>query len=288
MSQPDEPVRGTDAMLENNDLPSLSIRRPILVVVMNLLIVIAGVAAILAVEIRELPDVDRPIVSVRAEYPGASPETMDAEVISLIEGAVARVSGIQSIESGSEENEGRIRIEFRPGTDLDSASSDVREAVSRVSRRLPDRLEQVVVVKADDNAQAVARIAVYSETLIEEEVTRIVEQDIIPELVSIDGVADVQLNGDRQRMLRVVVDPLRLASYGLSVTDVSQVLRLAAFDVPAGSFRSEDQQLIVRADASTATAAEVSDIIIRDSIRVGYISGRRMRDLTHAWMGILW
>ena len=272
MSQPDEPVRGADTGQEINDLPSLSIRRPILVVVLNLLIVIAGVAAILAVEIRELPDVDRPFVSVRAEYPGASPETMDAEVVSLIEGAVARVSGIQSIKSASEENEGRIWIEFRPGTDLDSAASDVREAVSRVSRRLPDRVEQVIVIKADDNAQAVASIAVYSETLIEEEVTRIVEQDIIPELVSIDGVADVQLNGDRQRMLRVVVDPLRLASYGLSVTDVSQVLRLAAFDVPAGSFRSEDQQLIVRADASTATAAEVADIIISDSIRIGDIA----------------
>tara|TARA_R110002049_G_scaffold138781_12_gene299241 strand:- start:3582 stop:6716 length:3135 start_codon:yes stop_codon:yes gene_type:complete len=272
VSGADKAPQGGDAGQNINDLPSLSIRRPILVVVLNLLIVIAGVAAIMAVEIRELPDVDRPIVSVRAEYPGASPETMDAEVISLIEGAVARVSGIQSIKSGSEENNGRIMIEFRPGTDLDSAASDVREAVSRVSRRLPDRLEQVVVVKADDNAQAVASIAIYSETLIEEEVTRIVEQDIIPELISIDGVADVQLNGERQRMLRVVVDPLRLASFGLSVTEVSQVLRSAAFDVPAGSFRSEDQELIVRADASTATAAEVADIIIRDTIRIGDIA----------------
>ena len=120
-----------------NDLPSLSIRRPVLVLVVNLLIALAGLAAIMAIEVRELPDVDRPIVTVRASYPGASPETMDSEVISVIEGAVARVSGVKEINSSSEESTGRVRVEFRPGVDLNSAASDIREAVSRISRRLP-------------------------------------------------------------------------------------------------------------------------------------------------------
>ena len=255
-----------------NDLPSVSVRRPVLVLVLNLLIVLGGIAAILAVEIRELPDVDRPIVSVRAEYPGASPETMDAEVISIIEGAVARVSGIQNIASSSEENNGRMRIEFRPGVNLDSAASDVREAVNRVMNRLPDRLEQVIVVKADNDAEPIVNLAVVSDVLIEEELTRIVRQDIIPELVSITGVADVQLSGERQRLLRVVLDPLRLASYQLSVTDVARVLRTAPFDVPAGSFRSADQELIVRADASVVTAEEIAAIIVRDPVRIGDVA----------------
>ena len=262
----------TPDSFEVNDLPSLSIRRPVLVLVISLLISLAGLAAIIAVEVRELPDVDRPIVTVRAEYPGASPETMDAEVISLIEGAVARVSGIKSIESSSEENNGRIRIEFAPGSDLNSAASDVREAVSRVSRRLPDRVEQVLVVKADDDSRAIVNIAVRSDTLMEEELNRIVEKDIIPPLVSIEGVADIQQSGSRQRLLRVVVDPLRLTSYGLSVTDVADVLREAAFDVPAGSFRSEDQQLIVRADASAVTADQIADMIISDTRRIGDVA----------------
>ena len=112
--------------LDRNDLPSISVRRPVLVLVINLLIVLAGIAALLAVEIRELPDV------------------------------VARVSGIQNLRSASEENSGRIYIEFRPGVDLDTAAADVREAVSRVSRQLPDRVEQVVVVKADDDADGIS------------------------------------------------------------------------------------------------------------------------------------
>jgi hydrophobe/amphiphile efflux-1 (HAE1) family protein len=264
--------RDTSEFTQINDLPSLSIRRPVLVLVISLLISLAGLAAITSVEVRELPDVDRPIVTVRAEYPGASPETMDAEVISVIEGAVARVSGIKSIESSSEENNGRIRIEFAPGSDLNSAASDVREAVSRVTRQLPDRVEQVLVVKADADSRPVLNIAVRSDTLMEEELNRIVEKDIIPPLISISGVADIQQSGSRQRLLRVVVDPLRLTSYGLSVTDVADVLREASFDVPAGSFRSEDQQLIVRADASAVTAAQVSDMIIRDTRRIGDVA----------------
>ena len=91
-----------------DSLPGVSVRRPVLVLVVNLLIVLAGIAAMLAVEVRELPDVDRPFVTVRVSYPGASPETMDAEVISLLEGAVARVSGINNIRSASEENSGRM------------------------------------------------------------------------------------------------------------------------------------------------------------------------------------
>ncbi|MEM9301174.1 MAG: efflux RND transporter permease subunit [Pseudomonadota bacterium] len=253
-------------------LPGLSIRRPVLVLVLNLLVALAGAAALLGVEIRELPDVDRPIVSVRAVFPGASPETMDAEVTSIIEGAVARVSGVKSLESSSEENSARVRVEFDPSKDLDIAAADVREAVSRVQRQLPDAVEELAVYKADQDAQPIVTLSVVSDRYDEAALTRIVEQDMLPELISIDGVADVSLFGDRQRMLRVVVDPLRLASFGLSVTDVADVLVSARFDVPAGSFRSDDQQLLVRADASAADPDQVEDIVIRGTTRVGDVA----------------
>lgn len=253
-------------------LPALSIRRPVLVLVLNLLIALAGVAALLGVEVRELPDVDRPLVSVRVEYPGASPETMDAEVISVIEGAIARVTGIREIRSSSEENNGRINVEFAPGMDLDVAASDVREAVSRVARELPEDIEQLTVFKAEDDAQPIINIAATSDTLSTEEMTRRIETDVVPELISIPGVADVPLFGDRERMLRVVVDPLRLTSYGLSVTDLATALRSAAFDVPAGSFASADQELIVRADASTVEPEQVEEIVVRGNTKVGDVA----------------
>lgn len=253
-------------------LPALGIRRPLLVLVINLLIAIAGLGALLGVEVRELPDVDRPIVSVRAELPGASPETVDSEVTRVLEGAVARVSGIESIQSSSEENNARVRAEFSPDIDLNVAAADVREAVSRARRELPDDVEEVTVVKAEQDAEPILNIAAISDTLDADELTRIIETDIVPALIAVEGVADVPLFGERQRVLHVVLDPARLARFGLSVTDVAAVLQNAPFDVPAGSFSSDDQELIVRADASVVTAAQVEDIVVRGTTQVGDVA----------------
>ena len=253
-------------------LPALAIRRPLLVVVLNLLIALAGLAALLGVEVRELPDIDRPVVTVRGDLPGATPETVDVEVTAIVEGAVARVAGVKEVRSSSEEDNFRIRVVFSPDTELDSAANDVREAVSRVERRLPEAVEQLTVIKADADAYPVIRLAASSPTLTEEALTRIVEKDIIPALISVDGVATVNLFGDRERTLRVVVDPLRLTSFGLSVSDIAAVLRVAPFDLPAGSFRSEDQELLVRADATVVTADQVRSLTIRDNVEIGDVA----------------
>ncbi|WP_287797296.1 efflux RND transporter permease subunit, partial [Idiomarina sp.] len=257
---------------DSNDLPSVSIRRPVLIVVLNVLIAIAGLAALMGVEVRELPDVDRPVVGVSATLPGGAPETVDAEVTSILEGAAARVSGVESIQSSSEENSARISIEFRPGVDLDVVAAEVREAVNQVRRELPDDVEQINVQKADSDARSVLDIAVSSDSLTQEELTRRLETDLSPEFLAINGVADVRLNGDRERVLRVDLDPLKLVSFGLSVTDVADALRLAPFDVPAGSLRSTDQRLIVRADATAITEDQVENIIVSGDTRIGDVA----------------
>ncbi|OFC69460.1 efflux RND transporter permease subunit [Alteromonas confluentis] len=258
--------------LQTGDLPSVSIRRPVLIVVLNLLIVIAGFAAINGLEVRELPDVDTPQVTVTAEFPGASPETVDAEVTSRLEGAVARVSGVKNISAQSEEGSARVRVEFRPGVNLEDAANETRESVSRVQRQLPEDVEQVSIIRADSDAQAVVSLAISSETLDMETLTERVDTDLAPLFLSIPGVADVQMSGDRERVLRVSVDPLRLTSFNLSMTDVANVLAQAPFDVPAGSIQSQDQSLIVRADATSISAEDVSDIVISGDIRVGDVA----------------
>ncbi|RMA79474.1 efflux RND transporter permease subunit [Umboniibacter marinipuniceus] len=255
-----------------NDIASLSVRRPVLVTVLNLLIMVAGFAALFGVEVRELPDIDRPVVTVRAVLPGASPETVDAEVTSHLEAAATRVSGVKNIRSQSEENTTRIVIEFQPTVNLDAAASEVREAVSRARRQLPDAVENVSVIKADSDADPVVNLAVASDSLSREALTRRVETDIAPRLISIDGVADVQLRGDSEQVLIVSIDPLRLSSFGISILDVRSALRGAPFDIPAGSFRSLDQQLIIRADATADDAKLVEEIVIRDATRIGDVA----------------
>src|SRR5690606_30618316 len=133
---------------------------------------------------------------------------------------------------------------------------------------LPDDIEQLTVFKADEDAEPIVVLAAYSDVLDEAELTRTVEKDIVPELISIEGVADVPLFGQRQRFLRVIVDPLRMSSHGLSITDVANVLRRAALDVPVGSFRSSDQDLLVRADASAITEEQIGDLVVRGNVRI--------------------
>lgn len=253
-------------------LPALSVRRPWLVTVLNLLIIIAGMAAIAGVEIRELPNVDRPVVTVRASYPGASPETLDTEVTRLIEAATARVSGVRTVRSSSEENTARVSVEFRPDIDLNDAANDIREAVSRIERNLPDGVEELTVVKADDDAQPILRLAISSSTLAVDELTRLIEDQIQPELTSVDGVADVTMFGDRERVMRVRVDPSRLASYGLAVDDVAEALETARADVPAGSFKSVDQEVRVRANASVETPEQAAALRLREDVKLGDVA----------------
>ena len=249
-------------------LPALGVKRPWLVTVMNLLIAIAGLVAIFAIEVRELPDVDQPVVNVRANFPGASPETMDSEVTRILEGAVARVSGVKEVNSNSEEGSSRIRAVFNPNSNVDRAAADVREAVSRVQRQLPENVEQLAVFKSDEDAEEIMRIAVLADGVTEQDLAKIVERDVVPAFISLPGVADVPLFGSRRQILRVELDPGRMSTYGLTVTDIRSVLSQAPLDVPAGSFKTNDQTLLVRADAAVDSEEDIGNLLITDKIRL--------------------
>ncbi|MEJ2116891.1 MAG: efflux RND transporter permease subunit [Alphaproteobacteria bacterium] len=255
-----------------NGLPGLSVRRPYLATVLNLLIIIAGISALMGIEVRELPDVDRPIIMVFANYPGGSPETIDAEVTSILERSVARVNGVKAVRSSSEENNLRIFIEFSPSADLVDAANDVREAVSRAERQLPDSVENLTVIKADRDARPVIRLAVTSGTLPVDEVTRVVEEEIVPDLTAVDGVAEARIFGDRKRVLRVKVDPNRLAAHGLSVRDVSALLANARYDVPAGSFQSANLEVLVRANASVIKPISIKALQLKPDVKLGDVA----------------
>jgi len=262
---PDQPLR-------TGDLPSICVRRPILAIVLNLLIILAGIAAVLGVDVRELPNIERPTITITASYPGASPETMDAEVTRPLEGAAARVTGVRTISSSSEEGSSRIRASFDSSIDINDAANDAREAVSDVRRRLPAGVENVFVVKANDESDPIMRLSLWSDSLSREALTERVEDEIVPELLSVPGVADVSIYGTRERTLNIVVDPQRLASYRLSIGDVADALENAQLDTPAGSLESAEQNLIVRANASVVEEAEVEDVVVDGTTRIGDVA----------------
>jgi HAE1 family hydrophobic/amphiphilic exporter-1 len=251
---------------------AIFVRRPILAIVMNALIVLAGVAGLFGAEIRELPNVDRPVVTITTPFPGASPEAVDQELTGRIEGAVGRVSGVRSISSNSRFGRSRVTVEFNDNVDIDVAATDVRDAVGRIVNDLPEDADQPEIVKADANAQPVMRIAVTSNARSPQELTAIVQDRVEDRLISVEGVADLQIYGDREPIFRVDINQLELASRGLTLGDMQQLLASAAFDTPAGDLAGDRQSINVRTTANVDTVEAFEALEIKPSVKVGDVA----------------
>ncbi|WP_273725959.1 efflux RND transporter permease subunit [Brucella gallinifaecis] len=256
---------------------ALFIRRPVFAFVINVLIIVAGLAAFTGVDIRELPDVDRPVVTISTDFKGASAETIDRQLTQVLENAVARVSGVKSISSNSSFERSRVTVEFNDGVDLNVAAADMRDAISRVANNLPDEADPSRIIKADSNADPVMRLAVTSDTMAVDDMTVLVEDQVQDVLSAVPGVADVQINGDRDKIFRIDINQARLASYGLTIADISSALSSMGLDAPAGSLRSSDQSIVVRATANLERPEDFENV---------YIKGRtQIRDVATVTLG---
>ena len=256
---------------------ALFIRRPVFAFVINVLIVVAGLAAFTGVDIRELPDVDRPVVTISTDFKGASAETIDRQLTQVLENAVARVSGVKSISSSSSFERSRVTVEFNDGVDLNVAAADMRDAISRVANDVPEEADPSRIIKADSNADPVMRLAVTSDTMAVDDMTVLVEDQIQDVLSAVPGVADVQINGDRDKIFRIDINQARLASYGLTIADISSALSSMGLDAPAGSLRSSDQSIVVRATANLERPEDFENV---------YIKGRtQIRDVATVTLG---
>ncbi|MGJ8571710.1 MAG: efflux RND transporter permease subunit [Hoeflea sp.] len=246
---------------------ALMVRRPVLATVISLLIVVAGLAGLYGAEIRELPDVDRPVITVTTEFSGASPETVDRELTAIVEGAVARVSGVASMSSTSTLGRSRVTVEFSDSTDLNVAASDVRDALGRVTNNMPEGADDPRIVKADANSDPVMRLAVTSDRYNVQDMTILVEDLVVDRLAAVPGVADVNVYGDREKIFRVDVDQSRLAAFGLTLADLRSALSNVALDVPAGSLTAQTSDIVVRATADVTTPEGFEDLYIKDRVR---------------------
>jgi len=250
------------------------VSRPVLALVVSSLIILAGLASLFGVEIRELPNVDRPVITVTTPFPGAAPETIDQEVTRRVEGAIGRVAGVKSISSSSRSGQSRIVVEFNDNADVDVAAADLRDALARIAGDFPDDAEEPRVVKADADSQPVLRIAVTSDGRSPQELTQLVRDRVEDRLLSLPGVADLQIYGDRDPIFRVDVDQKELASRGLTLADLGQALQNAAFDAPAGDLSGTRQTINVRTTAALSTPEAFEelrlapDVILADVAKV--------------------
>jgi len=241
-------------------LSDLSIRRPVLALVASLMIVVLGVASLLSLPVRELPDVDSAVVTVVTTYTGATPQIVDTDITEIVESSVAGVSGIKTISSQSRRGRSSTVIEFETGRNIDEAANDVRDAVGRIRTSLPEGADEPRVIKSDSDADPVMRLAVTSDRHTPEEITDYVERFVIDRLSTLDGVASVDMRGERRYAIRIWLDRRALAARNLTVADVEAAIRRNNVELPAGEITSSQRLLDIRLDSRLAAPEQFRNI----------------------------
>ncbi|WP_337875031.1 efflux RND transporter permease subunit [Elioraea sp.] len=243
-------------------LSDVSIKRPVFATVMSLLVVVLGLAAFTKLPVRELPQIDPPIVSITTQYRGAAAPVVETQVTEIIEGAIAGIEGINIISSESRDERSRVTVEFRLSRNIDAAANDVRDRVARALDRLPETAETPVVAKQDADARAILWVTLVSDRHTGMELTDIARTLMVDRLSTVDGVANVIISGERRFAMRIWLDRRALAARGLTVEDVESAIRRENVELPGGRIESSAREFSVRTDTRLATPQQFRSIVV--------------------------
>ncbi|MFZ1430027.1 MAG: efflux RND transporter permease subunit [Geminicoccaceae bacterium] len=260
------------------NLSELCIRRPVFASVLSLILLMVGLMAYSRLPVREYPNIDEPVVSVTTEYRGASPEIIESQVTQPLEEVLSGIEGVDLITSQSREGRSQITVRFRIDRAQDSAAADVRDRVSRARKSLPDEVDEPVIAKVEADAQPIIYLALSSDRMSSIEVTDYADRFVKDRLQNLPGVAEVRIFGARTPAMRIWLDRLRLAAYGLTPQDVEAALRRQNIEVPAGRIESQQREFTVLAETDLRTVQQFDDLIVRDA--GGYLI--RLKDVGRA------
>lgn len=245
------------------NLSTLSIKRPVLAIVMNVTIVLFGIIGYSYLGIREFPSIDPAQVSVRTNYSGANADIIESQITEPLEKAINSIDGIRNITSSSVQGSSSISIEFNLDKNLEDAANDVRDKVSQAIRSLPDDLDAPPVVsKSDADAQRILSMTVQSDNKNILELSDYAENVLAQRIETIPGVSSVQIWGQRRYAMRLWIDPLKLASYKITVADVRSALLAQNVELPSGKLTGDNTEIAVKTIGNLQTEEQFNDIII--------------------------
>lgn len=242
-------------------ISQISISRPVLAGVMSVLLVLFGIVGYTFLGTREYPVTDSPTVAVTTVYPGASADIIASQVTKPLEEAIAEANGIRTLSSVSREQVSIITVEFNLNADLEAAANDVRDKVSKSRQQLPADIEPTIVEKMGP-ADFLVFLTVQSDTKSLEDVTDFVSINIKERLQSIPGVRLVDTYAGRKRAMRLRMDPIRLASYGLTPFDVQLALQRENVDLPSGRIEGHNTEVTLRTQGRLVTEDDFNNMII--------------------------
>lgn len=246
-------------------LSTLSIRRPVLTIVMNLALILFGIIGYSYLGVREFPSIDPAQISVRTSYSGANADIIESQITEPLEKAINSIDGIRNITSSSNQGSSNITIEFNLDKNLEEAANDVRDKVSQALRSLPQDIDAPpVVAKADSDSESIITMTVQSDTKNVLELSDYADNVIAQRLQTIPGVSSVQIWGQRKYAMRLWIDPNKLASYGLTVSDVRNALNAQNIELPSGKLTGANTELTVKTIGNLSTEEQFNDIIIKN------------------------
>ena len=225
---------------------NLSVRRPVLMTVMALVIILLGAFGASNLGVREYPNVDYPLIQVRTSYPGANAAVVEAEVTEILEASINSASGIKALTSTSRDGFSFINIEFETGMDLEAAANEIRDRVSRVRRRLPDDVDEPTVYKSDSDSDPILMVSLVSDRLDPMEVSELANNFVKERLQTINGVSEVAIWGEKRPTVRLWIDPIRLQALGVSGAEMSAALKKGNLELPSGSIEGSETTLSIR------------------------------------------
>ncbi|WP_165024164.1 efflux RND transporter permease subunit [Dysgonomonas sp. ZJ279] len=245
-------------------ISELSIRRPVLSTVLVLIIFILGMIGYTYLGVREYPNIDNPIITVSVSYPGANAEIIESQITEPLEQNINGIPGIRSLVSSSSQGSSNITVEFELSVDLETAANDVRDKVSRAQRYLPRDCDPPTVSKADADANPIIQITVQSEKRSLLELSEIAELTIKERLQTIPNVSAVELWGQHRYSMRLWLDPVKMASYGITPMDVKNAIDKENVELPSGSIEGDRIELSIRTLGLMETPEEFNNLVIKE------------------------
>jgi multidrug efflux pump len=262
-------------------LSDTAIRRPVFASVLSVAIVLFGAIGFTQLSVREFPDVDPPVVSVTTVLRGANPRVMESAVTDIMEEELSTIPGLRTLTSSSAEQVSNITLEFTLDRKIEDAAQDVRDKVNRVRGLLPQDIEEPVVSKQDADAQPFLWLSLSSPTYDLLQLSDIADREVKTRLQSLPGVGRAQIAGERRFSMRIWLSSSALASRGLTVQDVINVIRSRNVEIPAGRIESERREFTVRALGELKTPDEFANLVVQS--RDGQVV--KLRDLARVELG---
>ncbi|WP_291119245.1 efflux RND transporter permease subunit [Flavobacterium sp. UBA6135] len=245
-------------------LSTISIKRPVLTIVMNLMIILFGIIGYTYLGVREFPSIDPAQITVQTNYTGANADIIESQITEPLEKAINSIDGIRNISSTSAQGTSVISIEFNLGKNLEEAANDVRDKVSQAVRSLPqDITAPPVVSKADANSDPILTMTMKSENKNVLELTDYAENVILQRLQTIPGVSSVQIWGQRKYAMRLWIDPVKLSAYGCTASDVLNALNKQNVELPSGKLTGDNTELTVKTLGNLSTEEDFNNIIVK-------------------------